>query len=53
MQVKIPCHQTLPIYQVWASKIKELKALGLSNEEIAIRLKIDKKTVGKGLIYEL
>ncbi len=51
MQVKIPCHQTLPIYQVLASKIKELKVLGLSNNEIAICLKIYKKTVVKGLAY--
>jgi orotate phosphoribosyltransferase-like protein len=49
VQIKIPCYQNQPIYQVLAQKIKELKALGLSNEEIATRLKINKKTVGKGL----
>lgn len=47
MLVKIPSHQALSIYQVLAPKIKELKALGLSNEEIASKLKINKKTVRK------
>jgi len=51
MQVKIPCDQTMTIYQALAPKIKELKALGLSNQEIGARLNINKKTVGKGLIF--
>jgi DNA-binding transcriptional regulator YhcF (GntR family) len=50
MKVKISCHENVPIYQVLSDKIKELKALGLYNEEIALRLKINKKTVAKGLI---
>ncbi|MCX6990650.1 MAG: hypothetical protein NTX49_06290 [Chlamydiae bacterium] len=49
MKVKIPCHQAVPIYKVLAPTIKELKALGLSNNKIAIRLKIHQKTVVKGL----
>jgi len=49
MLVKIPCHLTLPIYQVLAPKIRELKALELSNENIAIKLRINRKTVEKGL----
>jgi hypothetical protein len=52
VQVKIPCHQALPVYQVLASKIKELKALGLSNNNIASRLKVHKTTVVKGLIFQ-
>jgi len=39
----------MPIYQILSPKIKELKALGLSNEDIADRLKINRKTVKKGL----
>jgi hypothetical protein len=53
MQIKIPCHQSLPVYQVLAPKIKELHALGLSNKDIAARLKINKKTVAKGLTVKI
>ena len=53
MKVKIPCHENVPIYQMLSEKIKELKALGLFNEDIAVRLKINKKTVAKGLLYEI
>ncbi len=52
MKVKIPCHESVPIYRVLSEKIKELKALGLFNDEIADKLKINKKTVAKGLIYK-
>ena len=34
MKVKIPCHQAVPVYKVLSEKIKELKALGLSNSDI-------------------
>jgi orotate phosphoribosyltransferase-like protein len=40
----------MPVYQVLAPKIRELKALGLSNEDIAARLKIHRKTAAKGLL---
>jgi hypothetical protein len=53
VQVKIPCHQALPIYQVMAPKIKELKFLGMSYREISEKLGIDKKTVEKSLSYSL
>lgn len=49
IQVKIPSHQTLPTHQLLAPHIRELKALGLSNENIAIKLRINRKTVDKGL----
>jgi orotate phosphoribosyltransferase-like protein len=52
VQVKIPLNETIPVYQKLASKIKELKALGMSNGEIASKLKINKKTVGKGMTFE-
>jgi transposase len=51
MLVKIPSHQTLPIYQILATMVKELKALGLSNKEISTTLKIHGKTVMNGLKY--
>lgn len=44
-----PQWETIPIYQKLASKINGLKALGMSNEEIALKLKINRKTVGKSL----
>jgi hypothetical protein len=49
VQIKIPLNETIPVYQKLASKIKELKALGMSHDEIATRLKINRKTVGKAL----
>jgi len=51
MKVKIPCSENVAIYQVLAPKIRELKILNLSDEEIAIRLDINKKTVKKGLVW--
>lgn len=49
MKLKVPCHQTLPIHKVLAPKIQELKVLGMTNRDIDLRLKIDRKTVAKGL----
>jgi DNA-binding CsgD family transcriptional regulator len=50
MKLKVPCHQTLPIHEALALKIRELKALGMTNRDIALWLKIDRKTVAKGLV---
>jgi len=50
MQVKIPCHQTLPIHEVLAPKIRELKALRMTNRDIAAKLRIDRKTVAKAIL---
>ncbi|HUD02167.1 MAG TPA: hypothetical protein VMR37_07550 [Rhabdochlamydiaceae bacterium] len=47
-QIKLPLNQSTPIYQKLAPKIKELKALGMSNAAIAYRLNINIKTVIKG-----
>jgi DNA-binding CsgD family transcriptional regulator len=41
----------MPVYQKIAPKIKELKALGMSNIAIANRLNINIKTVGKAIIF--
>jgi DNA-binding CsgD family transcriptional regulator len=40
------------VYQKLAPKIKEMKALGMSYRDIAVSLKIDKKTVGKALNFQ-
>lgn len=50
MKLKVPCHQTLPIHEALAPKIRELKILGMTNRDIAFRLQIDRKTVAKGLL---
>ncbi len=52
VRIKITIEQTMPLYQKLAPKIKELKALGLSINEIGIRLNINTKTVRKSLIYQ-
>lgn len=51
-RIKIPLNETVRIYQKLAGKIKELKALGMSNDNIAAKLKINRKTVGKGLNWQ-
>jgi hypothetical protein len=52
-QIKIPFNEDVPVYQKLSQKIKELKALGMSNQEIADSMKISRKTVRKGIILEL
>ena len=47
-----PSSTPLPVHQVLASKIKQLKALGMTNQEIADTMKIGRKTVAKGLTME-
>jgi DNA-binding NarL/FixJ family response regulator len=51
VQIKLSFNQTVAVYQKLASKIKELNALGMPNNEIAKKLKISKKTVKKGLAH--
>jgi len=41
----------VPLYQRLSPKIKELKALGMSNTEIEEKLNISKTTVKKGLDF--
>ena len=49
VQIKITYNNNIPLYQKLAPKIKELKALGMTNVEIATKLQISRKTVRKGL----
>ncbi len=49
MKIKIAIEQIVPLYQKLAPKIRELKALGMTNVEISERLKISRKTVRKAL----
>ncbi|PIS03101.1 MAG: hypothetical protein COT85_03490 [Chlamydiae bacterium CG10_big_fil_rev_8_21_14_0_10_42_34] len=53
VQIKIPCNEDIPVYQRISQKIKELKALGLTNQEIADSMKIGRKTVTAGLSIQL
>jgi hypothetical protein len=48
-EIKISFHESLPVHQVLARKIKERKALRMANQEIADNLKISRKTVEKAL----
>ncbi len=52
IQLKVPCHQILALNETLAPKIRELKVLGMTNKDIALRLRIDRKTVAKGLLYK-
>ena len=49
VQIKITYNNNIPLYQKLAPKIKELKALAMTNVEIATKLQISRKTVRKGL----
>ncbi len=49
MQIKITIEQTVPLHQKLAPKIKELKALEMTNTEIAERLNASRKTVQNGI----
>lgn len=49
VRIKIACYEAIPLYQILSPKIKQLKALGMSNEDIAKKLNVNRKTVGKGL----
>ncbi|MBX7065619.1 MAG: hypothetical protein K1X28_00170 [Parachlamydiales bacterium] len=50
-QIKIPFSEDVPVYQKLSQKIKELKALGMTNEEIGNKLQTTRKTIRKGLNY--
>jgi orotate phosphoribosyltransferase-like protein len=47
MKIKITIEQAVPLYQKLAPKIRELKALGMTANEIATTLKISRKTIRK------
>ncbi|HUD02173.1 MAG TPA: hypothetical protein VMR37_07580 [Rhabdochlamydiaceae bacterium] len=50
-QVKITLNQSTAVYQKLAPKIKELKALGMSQEVIANKLDVNVKTIRKGALF--
>jgi hypothetical protein len=53
VQIKLTFNEEVPLYQKLSQKIKELKALGMSHEEIAIKLTTTRKTVSKGLLHKI
>lgn len=50
VKIKITMNENIPLYQKLAPKIRELKALGMSNKDIETTLKISRKTIRKSLI---
>ena len=48
-QVKIPCNAATPLYQILSPKIKELKVLGMTNNDIAAKLGVNRKTIARSL----
>ncbi len=51
VKIKITMTEAIPLYKKLAPKIKELKTLGMTNEEIATRLKICRKTIRKAFAF--
>ncbi len=49
VKIKISINELIPLYQKLAPKIRKLKALGMTNVEIATKLQVTRKTVWKGL----
>jgi DNA-binding transcriptional regulator YhcF (GntR family) len=52
MKVKITLNENVPLYEKLASKIEELKTLGMQNSDIATKLQINRKTFRKALQYQ-
>ncbi|NGX63652.1 MAG: hypothetical protein KR126chlam6_01065 [Candidatus Anoxychlamydiales bacterium] len=51
VKIKITIEQVAPLYQKLAPKIRELKALGMTQDQIAIKLNVSIKTVRKSLNF--
>ena len=51
MKIKITMNENTPLYQKFETKIRELKALGMSNVEIATKLNISKTTINNILNF--
>lgn len=51
VKIKITMNDNIPLYQKLAPKIKELKALEMTNMEIAERLNVSRKTVMKSILF--
>jgi DNA-binding NarL/FixJ family response regulator len=47
MKIKVTVNENIPLYLKLSPKIRELKALNMTNIEIAKQLKISKKTIRK------
>jgi hypothetical protein len=52
VHVKVSLDPTIAVYQKLAPKVKEIKTLGMSYRDIAVSLKIDKKTMGKARNFQ-
>ena len=52
VRIKIALEQKEPLYKKLASKIRELKALGMTTKDIAKRFHVSHKTVRKSLYYK-
>ena len=50
MKIKITLNENISLYQKIAPKIRELKALGMTNIEIAKKLIVSRKTIKKSLL---
>jgi len=51
MKIKIPLNENIPLYQKLAPKIRELKALGMTTNEISKKLSLCPKTARKALSF--
>jgi orotate phosphoribosyltransferase-like protein len=49
MNIKITMNENISLYQKLAPKIRELKALGMTQDQIAQKLNVSIKTVRKSL----
>ncbi|NGX36186.1 MAG: hypothetical protein K1000chlam1_01025 [Candidatus Anoxychlamydiales bacterium] len=49
MKIKITIEQTKPLYKKLAFRIRELKALGMTQDQIAKKLNVSIKTTKKSL----
>ena len=50
MKIKITMNEVVPLYKKLAPKIKALKALKISDKDIAAMLKISRKTIKKACV---
>jgi len=52
VKIKITFNQKVPLYKKIAPRIRELKALGMTHKEIAIKLQISRKTIKKSSLIK-
>ncbi|MBN2478767.1 MAG: hypothetical protein JXA94_00920 [Parachlamydiales bacterium] len=51
IRIKITLNENIPLYQKLARKIRELKALKMTEKQIAIKLNVSTKTIRKTLNF--